>query len=170
MAVSTFELAVKEGGAEAVMSAFNFVGHEYAGACNELLNNVLRDEWGFRGMVLTDFFMGGGYQDADIQIRNSNDFCLNPMGSEPSVLTDQTSATSILAARQACKNILYTTSNSRAYSADVLNPGMPAWQITMYVIDAVVIALLALWEVMLIKNYKKAEKETVVETVPAEKA
>ena len=152
------------------MSAFNYIGYEYAGACNELLVNVLRGEWGFRGMVLTDYFGGYGYQDADIQIRNGGDFCLNPMGSETSVLTDQTSATSLIAARQACKNILFTTCNSRAYSADVLNPGLPTWQIIMYVIDAIVIALLALWEVKLIKNYKKAGKETVVETIPTEKA
>ena len=156
-----FELAVKEGGAQAVMSSFNYIGNEYAGACNELLQNVLRDEWGFRGMVLTDYFGGYGYQDADIQIRNGNDFCLNPMGSETSVLTDQSSATSILAARQACKNILYTTCNSRAYAADVLNPGLPTWQIIMYVIDAVIIALLAVWEFMMIRSYKKPEKVTI---------
>ena len=102
-----------------------------------------------------------GYQDADIQIRNGNDFCLNPMGSETSVLTDQSSATSILAARQACKNILYTTCNSRAYAADVLNPGLPGWQIAMYVIDAVIIALLAVWEFAMIKSYKKPEKVTI---------
>ena len=153
-----FELAVKEGGAQAAMSSFNYIGNEYAGACNELLQNVLRDEWGFRGMVLTDYFGGYGYQDADIQIRNGNDFCLNPMGSETSVLTDQSSATSIIAARQACKNILFTTCNSRAYAADVLNPGLPGWQIAMYVIDAVIVVLLAVWEFAMIKSFKKPEK------------
>lgn len=160
-----FELAVKEGGAQAVMSSFNYIGNEYAGACNELLQNVLRNEWGFRGMVLTDYFGGYGYQDADIQIRNGNDFCLNPMGSEPSILDDQSSATSIIAARQACKNILFTTCNSRAYSAEVLNPGMPGWQIAMYVIDAVVIVLLGLWEFAMVKSYKKGSKMTTEENV-----
>ena len=159
-----FELAVKEGGAQAVMSSFNYIGNEYAGACNELLQNVLRDEWGFRGMVLTDYFGGYGYQDADIQIRNGGDFCLNPMESATSVLDDQTSATSIIAARQAAKNILFTTCNSRAYSAEVLNPGLPTWQIIMYVIDAIVVVLLAVWEVALIKSYKKTIKVTTEET------
>ena len=146
------------------MSAFNYIGNEYAGACNELLVNVLRSEWGFQGMVLTDYFGGYGYQDADIQIRNGGDFCLNPMGSETSVLTDQERATSIIAARQACKNILFTTCNSRAYSEDVLNPGLPTWQIIMYVIDAIVVVLLAVWEVALIKSYKKTIKVTTEET------
>ena len=94
-----FELAVKEGGADAVMSAFNFIGTRYAGADPGLLIQVLRDEWGFKGMVLTDYFGGYGYQDADIQIRNGGDFCLAPNGGNTAVLDDQSSATSILAAR-----------------------------------------------------------------------
>lgn len=150
-----FELAVKEGGAEAVMSSFNYIGNQYAGACDVLLNGVLRGEWGFQGMVLTDYFGGYGYQDADIQIRNGGDFCLNPMTSETSVLTDQSSATSIIAARQAAKNILFTTCNSRAYSSEALHPGLPAWQIIMYVIDAVIVVLLGLWEFAAIKKYRK---------------
>ena len=48
-----FEIAVKDGGCQAVMSSFNYIGTTWAGACDELLNNVLRGEWGFRGMVLT---------------------------------------------------------------------------------------------------------------------
>ena len=149
-----FEMAVKEGGADAAMSAFNHIGNEYAGACNELLINVLRGEWGFKGMVLTDYFMGGLYQDADIQIRNGNDFCLSPMGGGNDILGDQTSATSLLAARQACKNILYVTANSRAYSSDVLNPGMPTWQILTVVISLALAALLVLWELKKYKKYK----------------
>lgn len=158
-----FELAVKEGGAEAVMSSFNYIGNQYAGACDVLLNGVLRGEWGFQGMVLTDYFGGYGYQDADIQIRNGGDFCLNPMTSETSVLTDQSSATSIIAARQAAKNILFTTCNSRAYSSEALHPGLPAWQIIMYVIDAVIVVLLGLWEFAAIKKYRKVAEVEATE-------
>lgn len=158
-----FELAVKEGGAEAVMSSFNYIGNQYAGACDVLLNGVLRGEWGFQGMVLTDYFGGYGYQDADIQIRNGGDFCLNPMTSETSVLTDQSSATSIIAARQAAKNILFTTCNSRAYSSEALHPSLPAWQIIMYVIDAVIVVLLGLWEFAAIKKYRKGAEVEATE-------
>ena len=158
-----FEMAVKEGGADAAMSAFNHIGNEWAGACNELLINVLRGEWGFQGMVLTDYFMGGTYMDADIGIRNGNDFCLSPMGGGTDILDDQSSATSLLAARQACKNILYVTANSRAYTDEVLNPGMPTWQILTYAISAVVVCLLVLWEVKVLKKYKASKAETVTE-------
>lgn len=154
-----FEMAVKEGGADAAMSAFNHIGNEYAGACNELLINVLRGEWGFHGMVLTDYFMGGLYQDADIQIRNGNDFCLSPMGGGTDVLDDQSSATSIIAARQACKNIFFVTANSRAYSSEILNPGMPAWQMITVGISLALAALLVLWELKIFKKFKKASAE-----------
>ncbi|MDO4852468.1 MAG: glycoside hydrolase family 3 C-terminal domain-containing protein, partial [Clostridia bacterium] len=50
-----FEISVKEGKCGAVMSAFNYIGNKYAAATTELQNEVLRGEWGFRGMVLTDY-------------------------------------------------------------------------------------------------------------------
>lgn len=49
-----FELAVKEGGSLGVMSSFNFIGTSWAGAHQGLLTEVLRNEWGFEGLVLTD--------------------------------------------------------------------------------------------------------------------
>ncbi|MGM9537055.1 MAG: glycoside hydrolase family 3 C-terminal domain-containing protein, partial [Candidatus Onthomonas sp.] len=59
-----FELSVKEGGTTAVMSSYNYVGTQWAGACSNLLVNVLREEWGFQGSVLTDYFANFGYMDA----------------------------------------------------------------------------------------------------------
>ncbi len=152
-----FEISVKEGKCGAVMSAFNYIGNKYAAATTELQNEVLRGEWGFRGMVLTDYFGGYGYQDADILIRNGNDFCLTPQATDFSKVTDTTSATSVLAMRQASKNILYTTANSRAYASDS-GAGMAQWEIIKNVILAAVIVLCALWEFLLIKKYLKAKK------------
>ena len=45
-----FEMSVKEGGAQAVMSSFNYIGNTYAGADSALLQTVLRGEWGFKGL------------------------------------------------------------------------------------------------------------------------
>ena len=152
-----FELSVKEGHCGAVMSAFNYIGNKYAAATTELQKTVLRDEWGFRGMVLTDYFGGYGYQDADMLIRNGNDFCLTPQMTDQSAVTDQTSATSVLAMRQAAKNILYTTANSRAYATDAKG-GIPTWELVKNIIMGVLIALLALWEFLNIRKYLKAKK------------
>lgn len=49
-----FEIAVKEGKARGIMTSFNYVGNHWAGACEPLLNQVLRQEWGFQGVVSTD--------------------------------------------------------------------------------------------------------------------
>ena len=153
-----FELSVKEGKCGAVMSAFNDIGNKYAAATTELQNTVLRGEWGFRGMVLTDYFGGYGYQDADILIRNGNDFCLTPQMTDQSEVTDKTSATSVLAMRQAAKNILYTTANSRAYANGNL-AGTATWEIVKNVILVAAIVLCALWECLLIWKFIKAKKQ-----------
>ena len=150
-----FEIAVKEGGAKAVMSAFNYIGTTYTGGNNALLNNVLRGEWGFQGMVLTDYFGGYGYMDSDICIRNGNDFCLVAYDMESNHLTDKTSATSVIAMRQAAKNIMYTVVNSRAYDVENLQTGLMPWQITMIVIDVILVAGVIVLEVITIKKYRE---------------
>jgi beta-glucosidase len=50
-----FELAVKEGGALAVMTSYNRVNGLWVTEHAELLNTVLREEWGFEGLVMTDW-------------------------------------------------------------------------------------------------------------------
>ena len=71
-----FEMTVKDGKATAVMSAFNYIGNEWAGANDSLLNKVLRDEWGFRGFVLTDYFGGYGYMEGTLSIYNGGNAML----------------------------------------------------------------------------------------------
>ena len=155
-----FEMAVKDGGANAVMSSYNHIGIEPAGACSALLNGVLRDEWGFRGMVLSDYFVDFGFMDSDRYIRNGTDAMLADYDTGTNHLTDTESATSVIAMRQACKNQLYTVVNSRAYADDNLNMGMHKWQKIMLAADVAVFLLIAASEVALIKNYKKRINQT----------
>lgn len=154
-----FEMCVKEGGAKAVMSAFNFYGTEPAGANSEVLNNILRDEWGFRGFVLTDYYGVYGYQDADRMIRNGNDCMLVAYDTETNHVTDTKSATSVQAMRTASKNILYTVVNSRAYDAENLQTGLMTWQIIAIVIDVILAAGLIALEIAAIKKLKKRNAE-----------
>lgn len=155
-----FELCVKEGGARAVMSAFNYIGNRWAGASSALLNDLLRGEWGFQGFVLTDFFMGGAYMDAEIGIRNGNDACLAPVDFGSNNVHDQTSATSVAAMRQSCKNILYTVVNSRAYEPENVSFGPHTWQIAAIAIDAAVVVLLLALELLVVrKGYQKRKAD-----------
>ncbi len=158
-----FEIAVKDGGAKAVMSSFNYIGAEWAGASSALCNTVLRDEWGFRGFVLTDYFGVYGYMNSDQAIRGGTDCMLVAYDTETNHVKDSTSATGVKAMRQACKNIMYTVVNSRAYDAANLDTGLPTWQIMAIGIDAVLgIAIIGL-EVLTVKSYRKAAKKEKTE-------
>ena len=149
-----FEMAVKEGKAKAVMSAYNFIGLEPAQADPELLNTVLRGEWGFRGFVESDWYGVYGYQDADRLIRNGNDAMLASYDTETNHITDTKSATGVKAMRQASKNILYTVVNSRAYAPENLNVGMPGWQKAAIAIDVVLGIGVAALAVLAWKKYQ----------------
>ena len=155
-----FEMSVKEGGAQAVMSSFNYIGYTYAGASNNLLNTVLRDEWGFKGFVLTDYFGGYGYQNGDQEIRNGNDSMLATT-SITNHITDK-SATSVKAMRTAAHNILYTAANSWQYADGEPKVTTPIWKTAMYVAWGVTAVLVIALEALTIKRYmdrKKAKAE-----------
>ena len=154
-----FEMSVKEGGAQAVMSSFNYIGYTYAGASNNLLNTVLRDEWGFKGFVLTDYFGGYGYQNGDQEIRNGNDSMLATT-KITNHITDK-SATSVKAMRTAAHNILYTTANGWQYENGEPEVDTPVWRIAMYVVLAVGL------EVLTIMKYLKRRKAVAAVEAPA---
>ena len=50
-----FEIAVQEGHAQSIMSSYNMVNGEYANENYHLLTEILRNEWGFDGFVVTDW-------------------------------------------------------------------------------------------------------------------
>lgn len=108
-----FEYAVKEGNAGAVMSSYNYIGVTWAGAKDELLNGILRDEWGFKGFVLTDYCGNFNYMNADQFIRNGGDSALVAYDVGSNYPTDTTSATAVKEMRRAAKDIMYTVVNSR---------------------------------------------------------
>lgn len=151
-----FEMSVKEGGAQAVMSSFNYIGNTYAGADSALLQTVLRGEWGFKGFVLTDYFGGYGYQNADQEVRAGNDSMLATT-KITNHITDK-SATSVKAMRQAAHNILYTAANSWQYANGEPKVATPIWKTAMYVAWGVTAVLVIGLEIVAIKRYMNRKK------------
>ena len=159
-----FEMAVKDGGAQAVMTAYNYIGPTYAGANPALLNTVLRDEWGFRGFTLTDYFAGFGYQNADQEIRNGGDAMLATMDVTNHVTSR--SATSLQAMRTASHNILYTAVNSWQYENGEPKAETPIWKIYMWVAIAVVAVLFVGLEVVTIRRFR-ARRKAIMTVAPS---
>ena len=151
-----FEMSVKDGDTGAVMSSFNYIGPVYAGASSNLLNNVLRDEWGFRGMVLTDWYGDFGYQNGDQLVRAGNDAMLATFESSNHVTVR--SASGVQALRTAAHNILYTAVNSWKYADGEPKAQTPVWQVATYVGIAVVAVIFLGLETLTIKRFLDRRK------------
>ena len=178
-----FEIAVKEGGANGIMSAFNDIGSVWCGANYALLTEILRGEWGFRGVVLTDWTQTSDRGGMSVRqgIRAGNDLWLHPyenIGGKDAL--NVANATDLKAARVACKNILYAvvdteytaeqyrgmadsdiyqTSGSIGFKEDVF----AWWVILLVVLDVAAVAGIAFWIFITFKP-KKVLAETDEQT------
>ncbi len=147
-----FEKCVKNYGCLAVMSSFNYIGNRWAGGCSELLKDVLRGEWGFKGFVLTDYFGVYGYMSSDQAIRNGTDMMLVNYPTQTNNVQFRDTNGAQQAMRQSAKNALYVVANSRAYYPENYSNKMAIWRVILYIADAVVIALCCF---ILVKAFKK---------------
>ena len=153
-----FEMCVKQfdGQSLAVMSSFIWIGTIYSGANPYLLNNVLRDEWGYRGMVLTDWDGSYGYQLTDDCVRNGNDIMLGFNSYESNVLTDIDAPTLVLALRQASKNILYTVVNSGNYTMeDPDAAGLDTMTTVFLIVDIAIAVICVAAETIVLLRWRK---------------
>ena len=151
------EISVKQGGANAVMVSWSFLGDKWTGESSNLMNTVLRDEWGFRGMALTDFFRnnGHGFMNADAALANGVDVMLSTFNGEENNVANSEHPTAVLQMRNACKNVMYTVVSSWAYDGEHEETGMENWKKAGIGIDIVMALFMAGMEVLVIRGYKK---------------
>jgi beta-glucosidase len=152
-----FEISVKQGGANAVMVSWSFLGDKWTGESSNFMKTVLRDEWGFRGMALTDFFRnnGHGFMNADAALANGVDAMLSTFNGEENNVANPEHPTSVLQMRNACKNVMYTVVSSWAYDGKHKETGMENWKKAAIGIDVVIVLFMAGMEVLVIRGYKK---------------
>ena len=156
-----FELCVKgyEYPQMGIMSAFNFIGPVPVCSNRDLLVTVLREEWGFNGMVITDYDGSYGYMVTDCCVRNGGDLMLGFNRYDSNKITNQ-SATMANALRQSCKNIMYTIGNSGYYTNAEGNGGMDNMARLFVTIDvlAVVISVAVMTAVIILWRKKTVSK------------
>ncbi|MBQ3372334.1 MAG: glycoside hydrolase family 3 protein [Oscillospiraceae bacterium] len=154
-----FEIATKAVDVNAAMESWAYIGNIWAGECSALNKTILRDEWGFRGFVVSDFFRnnGHGFMNADEALANGVDAMLSTFAGGPNQVTDKTAASNVKYMREATHNIFYTTVNSWAYDEEHTQTGMPTWQKILVGADIAAGILLLGGAYLIWKKYKKSK-------------
>jgi beta-glucosidase len=144
-------MAVKLGRTHGVMSSFNRIGTKWTGGDYRLFTAVLRTEWGFEGMVISDFNTNSymnpkqmAYAGGDLNLASQVYFMWDKY--------DANSVADVTILRQCAKNILFTIANSNAMNGDIIGYRMPEWVIVMIVIDCVFVVGLTVWGFFSIHN------------------
>lgn len=149
-----FEKAVKIGETRGMMSSFNRIGTMWTGGDYRLLTEVLRNEWGFRGMVISDYNTSS-YMNTKQEAFAGGDLGLNGPGR--SWNPSKSNATDLTILRNCTKNILYTTVNSNLMNAEVLGYKLPYWQIGLIALDCVAVVGLGVWGFFAVRKALKKE-------------
>lgn len=145
----------------AAMSSFNRIGTTWAGGSKALMSDVLRDEWGFRGLVISDFNLYN-YMDPDQGVRAGTDLQLT-WTTHKNNYADTGDATTCRAIRNAYKNMCYTVANSNALQGvapgSIVKYSLAWWQITVIVVD-VIAGLFVLGGLLCIVAQKQKENKS----------
>ena len=174
-----FEIVVKEGKANGIMTSFNRLGATWTGGNYALCTQILRDEWGFRGATITDYYSGDGYMPPKQAIYAGGDLLLTGSGLKPGKRLDQNNVTDVNLMRLSSKNILYMKANAyyiaqtHDSSEDYVTANVgkvivreepfPAWVFIVVGVDVVAAAGIAVWCVFIFRR-----KRTVTVTAPEE--
>lgn len=152
--LKAFEYPVKAG-AMGVMTSMNAIGTIWSGGSEALLTDILRNEWGFNGSVITDAMAGGWYMNQNLAIRTGGTKMLAFSITEDFYI-DRDSAGTVNALRNAAHGTLYALANSNVMMRTVETPN---WVIALYVVDVVVILALVAWEIIAFNRYRKNKKK-----------
>lgn len=169
--MTPFEMSVKEADAHGMMAAFDSIGGIWCGANADLLEDVLRGEWGFRGIVVTDYATAnGGYMWIDMGLQNGGDLWLNSDTAVYWIDGIENNATLVNALRRASHNILYTVVNSAAmngFSARTeIRNVLPLWQIWMISADVATLLITVVGIILIVRRCRK--NKTTIAVVDGE--
>lgn len=161
--------AVKDGwtkyeGTTGIMTSFNRIGNKWTGGDYRLLTDILRGEWGFKGLAICDYKTDNFFMDAKQMVYAGNDLILasltNLMWTSgcKSGAPNASSAEDVYVLRKAAKNILYTVANSNAIQQDIEGYKTEWWKSLTIALDVIIPVGLAVWGFFAVTGViKKAE-------------
>ena len=160
-----FEIAVREADCRGMMAGFDCIGPYWCGANTALLTNVLRGEWGFKGIVVTDYASANAaYMLIDAGTQAGSDLWLNTANGIYDLPNAASNATQMQALRQATKNILYTvlkTSAMNGVSAYTkVKTVTPLWMMFMYAADVVVAIIVVGGAILAVRRIRKNKAQS----------
>lgn len=148
-------------GCTAIMSAYNRLGSVWAGGSIPLMQTVLREEWGFQGMVITDYNLYD-YMYTDQGIAAGSDLMLTYDSMKS--LEDTSSATAVTNLRKACHNILYTVAHSNAMNGiapgTIISYTAAPWVTGLVIADVVIGVLLCAGVIWVIVSCRRSRGES----------
>lgn len=153
-----FEYTVKMGETRGIMTSFNRIGTRWTGGDYRLLTEILRNEWGFNGLVICDFNTIPQYMIPRMMFYAGGSLDLATQQSAMWTDCDTSEAGDAIVLMRAVKDVMYALVNSNAMNAEVIGYNPPIWQEYLHWINIGAFTLVGVWLVLAIVRTVRCNK------------
>lgn len=153
-----FEYTVKLGETRGIMTSFNRIGTRWTGGDYRLLTEILRNEWGFNGLVICDFNTIPQYMIPRMMFYAGGSLDLATQQSAMWTDCDTSDAGDAIVLMRAVKDVMYALVNSNAMNAEVIGYNPPIWQEYLHWINIGAFSLVGVWLVLAIVRTVRCNK------------
>lgn len=153
-----FEYTVKLGETRGIMTSFNRIGTRWTGGDYRLLTEILRNEWGFNGLVICDFNTIPQYMIPRMMFYAGGSLDLATQQSAMWTDCDTSDAGDAIVLMRAVKDVMYALANSNAMNAEVIGYNPPIWQEYLHWINIGAFTLVGVWLVLAIVRTVRCNK------------
>ena len=153
-----FEYTVKLGETRGIMTSFNRIGTRWMGGDYRLLTEILRNEWGFNGLVICDFNTIPQYMIPRMMFYAGGSLDLATQQSAMWTDCDTSDAGDAIVLMRAVKDVMYALVNSNAMNAEVIGYNPPIWQEYLHWINIGAFTLVGVWLVLAIVRTVRCNK------------
>ena len=153
-----FEYTVKLGETRGIMTSFNRIGTRWTGGDYRLLTEILRNEWGFNGLVICDFNTIPQYMIPRMMFYAGGSLDLATQQSAMWTDCDTSDAGDAIVLMRAVKDVMYALVNSNAMNAEVIGYNPPIWQEYLRWINIGAFTLVGVWLVLAIVRTVRCNK------------